>query len=83
MIRNCQSGQDFDALIDHLDYFGRTFGVDVDNQVERVREALDEHTDYEEQRADHNMEEYKEQSRMERANENGIREMFGSLRSGG
>ncbi|MCZ4343797.1 restriction endonuclease [Sphingomonadaceae bacterium G21617-S1] len=80
-IRNCQSGQDFDALIDHLEYFGRTFDVDVDNQVGRVREALDEHTDYEEQRADQEMDEYKEQSRATRANEDGIREMFGSLRS--
>lgn len=80
-IRSCQSEQDFDGLIDHLEYFGRTFAVDVDSQIASVREALDEYTDYEEQRADQQMDEYKEHRREERANEDGIREMFGSLRS--
>lgn len=60
---------------------GRTFGVDVDSQIASVREALDEHTDYQEQRAEQQMDEYKEHRREERANEDGIREMFGSLRS--
>jgi len=80
-IRNCQSEQDFDGLIDHLEYFGRTFAVEVDNQIASVNEARDEYVDYEEQRADQQMEEYKEHRREERANEDGIREMFGSLRS--
>ncbi|MCU0732867.1 MAG: hypothetical protein MUE84_14950, partial [Hyphomonas sp.] len=80
-ISNCQSEQDFDSLIDHLEYFGRTFAVDVDNQIASVTEARDEYVDYEEQRADQQMDEYKEHRREERANEEGIREMFGSLRS--
>ena len=80
-IGNCQSSQDYDALIDNLEYFGRTFGVSVDYEVGRVREALDEHTDYEEQRADQAMDEYRENKHMERASDDGIREMFGSLRS--
>lgn len=79
-IRNCQSEQDFDGLIDHLEYFGRTFAFDVDNQIASVNEARDEYVDYEEQRADQQMDEYKEHRREERANEDGIREMFGSLR---
>jgi hypothetical protein len=80
-IGNCQSSQDYDALIDNLEYFGRTFGVSVDYEVGRVREALDEHTDYEEQRADQAMDEYRENKHMEQAGDDGIREMFGSLRS--
>jgi DNA polymerase III delta prime subunit len=80
-IRNCQSGQDFDGLIDHLEYFGRTFGVDADHHISRVREAQDEYVDYEEQRADQQMDEYRENKHMERASDDSIREMFGSLRS--
>ena len=80
-IRNCQSGQDFDGLIDHLEYFGRTFEVDVDYDVSRVREAQDEYVEYEEQRADQQMDEYRENKHMERASDDSIREMFGSLRS--
>lgn len=80
-IRHCQSEQDYNGLIDDLEYFGRTFAVDVDSEVASVREALDEYTEYEEQRADHNMEEYRENQRMERASDDSIREMFGSLRS--
>lgn len=82
-IGNCQSSQDYDALIEDLEYFGRTFGVDVDYEVGRVREALDEYTDYEERRADQAMDEYRENKHMERANNDCIREMFGSLRSEG
>ena len=80
-IRNCQSEQDYNGLIDDLEYFGQTFGVDVDSEIASVQEALDEYTEYEEQRADHNMDEYRENQRMERASDDSIREMFGSLRS--
>jgi len=79
-IRNCRSEQDFDSLIDHLEYFGRTFAFDLDNQIASTNEARDEYVDYEERRADQHMDEYKEYMREERANEDGIREMFGSLR---
>jgi len=80
-IRNCQSGQDFDGLIDHLEYFGRIFQVDVDYDVSRVREAQDEFVDYEEKRADQQMDEYRENKHMERASDDSIREMFASLRA--
>lgn len=80
-IRDCQSGQDFDCLIDHLEYFGRIFGVNVDHDISRVREAHDEYVDYEEQRGDQQMDEYRENKHMERASDDSIREMFGSLRS--
>jgi hypothetical protein len=80
-ISNCQSGQDFDGLIDHLEYFGRTFDVDVDYDMSRVREAQDEHGDYEERNADQQIDEYRENKHMERASDDSIREMFGSLRS--
>ena len=80
-ISNCQSETDYQTLIDDLEYFGRVLNVDVDYHVASVREQLEEFTIYEEQRADHMMDEYKERSRFERATDNSIREMFGSLRS--
>jgi hypothetical protein len=78
---NCQSESDYDTLVSDLKYFGEILGVDVDSHISTVRERLEEHLEYEEQRADHNMDEYKERSRMERASDDGIREMFGSLQS--
>jgi len=79
-ISGCQSGQDFDCLIDNLEYFGRTFDVDVNRAVSDVHKAYDEYSSYEDQIADQQMEEYREHRDMERESDDSIREMFGSLR---
>lgn len=80
-ISNCQSETDYQGLIDDLEYFGRVLSVDVDYHVASVQEQLDEFINYEEQRADHMMDEYKEQRHFERSTDDSIREMFGSLGS--
>ncbi|OYY77730.1 MAG: hypothetical protein B7Y43_08865 [Sphingomonas sp. 28-62-20] len=80
-IGNCQSNLDYQELIDSLEYFGQTFGVSTESEIGTVREALDEYLNYEEQRADQAMDEYRDNNYIERANDDGIREMFGSLRS--
>lgn len=80
-LSNCQSESDYYTLINDLEYFSAVLDVDCNSNILTVHEALNEYSDYEEQRADYNMDDYNEQRRIERASDDGIREMFGSLRS--
>jgi hypothetical protein len=80
-IGNCQSASDYQTLIDDVSALGDRLGVGVERQLEQIQEALDEYEANEEARADHMMDEYKERGRQERASDDGIRELFGSLRS--
>ncbi len=82
-IANCHSSHEFDALIDDLEYFGRTFGVDVRHEISRVHEALDDFTGNELERAEQAMEEYRDNQGLRHDHDDCIREMFGSLRSEG
>ncbi|PAQ07620.1 hypothetical protein CIT26_20010 [Mesorhizobium temperatum] len=48
--------------------------------MERLHESYSEYNDYEEQRADQMMDEYKDRYRESRASEDSVRDMFASLR---
>ncbi|MCS3479373.1 hypothetical protein M2212_006219 [Bradyrhizobium elkanii] len=79
-IRDCRNAQDFKGLEEDLELFASRLGVDVSYELERLHEANSEFDDYEEQRADAMMDEYRDQYRESRASEASVRDMFGSLR---
>ncbi|GGN54195.1 hypothetical protein GCM10011349_29630 [Novosphingobium indicum] len=78
-LSECCSEGDYEGLLSDLEYFHGALGVDVSAHAARVAEALDEHREYEEQRADQEMDSYKEKTRMSRDYDDSIRAMFGSL----
>jgi len=80
-IDNCRKDDDFKSLKDDYELFASSLGVDVSRELDRLQDAYSEYNDYEEQRADQMMDEYKERSRAARASEDSVRDMFASLRS--
>lgn len=74
------SGQ-FDALLDNLAEFQSVLNVDTNRETEKTLEAKEEFEEYESARADHEQDEWKERHYEQRADENSVREMFGSLKS--
>ena len=79
-IGNCRKAGDFKGLEEDLELFASSLGVDVSHELERLQEAHSEFDDYEEQRADAMMDDYRDQYRESRASEASVRDMFGSLR---
>lgn len=82
-IRECRKEEDFKGLREDYELFASTLGVNVSQELEKLEEAYSEYTDYEEQRADQMMDEYRDRQREARHSEDSVRDMFGSLRSGG
>jgi hypothetical protein len=80
-ISECRKEDDFKGLRDDYELFASTLGVSVSEELERLEEAYAEYTDYEEQRADQMMDEYRDRQRESRHSEDSVRDMFGSLRS--
>jgi hypothetical protein len=80
-IGDCRKEDDFKGLRDDYELFASTLGVTVNLELEKLEEAHSEYTDYEEQRADQMMDEYKDRQREIRHSEDSVRDMFGSLRS--
>jgi hypothetical protein len=80
-IGECRKEDDFNGLRDDYELFASTLGVSVSLELEKLEEAYSEYTDYEEQRADQMMDEYKDRQRESRHSEDSVRDMFGSLRS--
>lgn len=81
-IDECRREGDFKGVRDDYELFASTLGVDISEELERLDAAHSEYSDYEEQRADQMMDEYKERRHEARASEDSVRDMFGSLRSG-
>ena len=79
-LRECQSRDQFDGLIEDLELFAYKIGVDVDPLLEDIREAKDGFIEDEENLADYMQDEWKEQWREERASERSVSDMFSSLR---
>lgn len=80
-IDECRKEDDFKGLRDDYELFASTLGVSVSQELERLEEVYSEYTDYEEQRADQMMDEYRDRQRESRHSEESVRDMFGSLRS--
>lgn len=80
-ISECRKDDDFKGLRDDYELFASTLGVDVSQELEKLEEVYSEYTDYEEQRADQMMDEYKDRQRESRHSEDSVRDMFESLRS--
>jgi hypothetical protein len=80
-IDECRKEDDFKGLRGAYELFASALGVDVSPELERLEEVYAEYTDYEEQRADEMMDEYRDRQRESRHSEDSVRDMFGSLRS--
>lgn len=78
-LRECQSADQFDGLVDDLELFRNELGVEVDALIERVGEAKAEFEEHQEAYADHMEDEWKERWRAERDSDRSVSEMFGSL----
>lgn len=76
----CRSREQFNGLIEDLELFRDELGVNVAHLLERAEEVIADFEDYEEQRADHLYDEWKERSYDERDNERSVTDMFGSMR---
>ncbi|QND63668.1 hypothetical protein HB777_06985 [Mesorhizobium loti] len=79
-IGDCRKDDEFKGLEEDFELFASSLGVDVSREMERLHAAYSEYNDYEEQRADQMMDEYKDRHRESRASEDSVRDMFGSLR---
>ncbi|WP_296082280.1 restriction endonuclease [uncultured Agrobacterium sp.] len=79
-IGDCSKDDDFKGLEEDLELFETALGVDVSQEKEMLEEALSKHVDYEEQRADQMMDDYKERLRESRVSDDSVRNMFDSLR---
>ncbi|WP_271595883.1 restriction endonuclease [Bradyrhizobium sp. CCBAU 25360] len=80
-IDECRKEEDFKGLRGAYELFASSLGVDVSPELERLEEVYAEYTDYEEQRAEGMMDEYRDRQRESRHSEDSVRDMFGSLRS--
>lgn len=79
-IDECRNEDEFQELQGNYELFASSLGVDVRRELERLQEAYSEYNDYEEQRADQMMDEYKDRARETRSSEDSVRDMFASLR---
>jgi len=79
-LRECRSREQFDSLIEDLEFFRDELGVDIEWLTERVEEAKAEFEEYADARADHTQDEWKERYRFERDADRSVSEMFASLR---
>jgi len=78
-VRNCNDSDDLQSLEEDLELFARTLGVEVGNMLDRVREAYSRYEERGERRGSqvNNIDSYT----LSPASEEGIRDMFASLRS--
>jgi hypothetical protein len=79
-IRECQSTEQFDGLLEDLELFKSTLSVDTNREVTKTEEAKADFEEHQNAYA-HMEDEWKERWRNERASEATVRDMFGSLRS--
>lgn len=80
-ISDCTKDDEFKGLEEDLELFASALGVDVSEEMERLEEAMSQYNDYEEQRADQMMDDYRGQPRESRASDDSVRDLFDSLRS--
>lgn len=80
-LRQAKSGSDFEEIEEDLGQIAESLGMNLESAVQSCREARDEFEEYEERRADHMMDEWKEQRGFERAAERDVDDLFGSLKT--
>lgn len=80
-LRECRSSPQFDGLLDDLETFQSTLNIDTARERESTLEAKAEFEEHEAAYADHMQDEWKERNYEERADEEKVREMFGTLNS--
>lgn len=78
-LRDCRSVEQFDGLIEDLEFFRDQLGVEVSTLIESVDEAKAEFEEHQDAYADHMQDEWKDRWRDERDNERSVSEMFDSL----
>ncbi len=78
---NCRSRDEFDGLVSDIDHIGKTLGVNTELLIGDVEDARQEFEENEEQYADAHYDEYKEQWRADRHENESIAEMFQSLKT--
>ncbi len=71
--------EQFDGLIEDLEFFRDQLGVEVSTLIESVDEAKAEFEEHQDAYADHMQDEWKDRWRDERDNERSVSEMFDSL----
>jgi DNA polymerase III delta prime subunit len=78
-LRECRSREQFETLMEDMEFFRDQLGVKVDAMVQRVEQEKDEFEEQEDQYSGSMQDEWKERGRDERANDRDIADMFGSL----
>jgi hypothetical protein len=79
-LRECRSSEQFDDLIQDLEFFQSRLGVDAKRLIEQVEKEREGFQKYEEDYADHIEEEGRERYHAERSADQSVSEMFSSLR---
>ena len=79
-VRECRSREEIAGLIEDVEFFRDELSVDVAPLLEKLEEVLAEYEENEEARADHMQDEWKERRYHERASDQSVSDMFGSLR---
>lgn len=79
-LRECRSRDQFDGLVEDLEFFREHLGVEVADLLRRVDEAKAEFEEHDDAYADHMQYEWKERWRDERASDRSVSEMFDSPR---
>jgi hypothetical protein len=80
-LHECNAEEHFDGLLQDLEFFKETLGVDIAEEVETVMERKQEYDQEQSASEDYDEDALKERWREERATETTVREMFGSLAS--
>lgn len=78
-VSDCRSREQFDEIINDLEFFGGNLEVDVDYLISDVEESKSQFERDEDEYIDQMQDEWKEQWREERATERNVVDMFGSL----
>jgi hypothetical protein len=79
-LRECQSREQFDSLIEDLQLFHDELGVDVRMLMARVEESKAEFEEYEETYADSMQDEWRERYALDLDVDQNVSDMFASLR---
>jgi hypothetical protein len=79
----CRSTEQFDELLAHLDLFQSKLGVAADYEFAQAIETKEQFEQREEERAEGMSDIWRDQQSERRASESAVRDMFGSLRTGG
>ncbi|MBB3428613.1 hypothetical protein FHT85_005639 [Rhizobium sp. BK312] len=77
-----RSKQEYEALIEDLTFLQSAIGVDAEGPIDAAQTGLNELEENEDAYADAHQDDWKDQLQAERASDNDIRDMFGSLKDG-